>query len=339
MIIEARGLRKTFTARRGRGRTEQVEAVRGVDLEVEAGQIFAVLGPNGAGKTTTIRMLATLIPPTAGTARVAGHDVAREPGKVRRSIGYVGQAGGLDENSPGRAGLVFAGRLGGMSRRQAEARSEELLAAFGLAEFADRPVRTLSGGQKRRFSLAVGLVDRPPLFFLDEPTTGLDPQNRANLWDEVRSLRRQGTSVLLTTHYLEEADALCDRLVIIDHGLVVAEGSPAELKKEVAGDVVTLKLGDSAEDVASGPGGVLSAGGPGVNESARALLSAQPYVREVRTEDETLRAYVDDGEHHLPHLLRALEDGGLAIRSISLDRATLDDVFLRHTGRSLRDAD
>jgi ABC-2 type transport system ATP-binding protein len=320
VIIEAHGLRKTFTAKRGRGKTEQVEAVRGVDLEVEAGEIFAVLGPNGAGKTTTIRMLATLIPPTAGTAVVAGHDVTKEPVKVRENIGYVGQAGGVDENSPGRDGLVLAARLGGMSRKQAEDRSEELLTSFSLSEFADRPIKTLSGGQKRRFALAIGLVNRPPLFFLDEPTTGLDPQNRANLWDEVRSLRKQGTSVLLTTHYLEEADALCDRLVIIDHGLVVAEGRPDDLKKEIAGDVVTLRLGDAA------------------NEPAEALLSAEPYVKEVRTEDETLRVYVDDGEHSLPHLLRALEAGGLGIQSISLDRATLDDVFLRHTGRHLRDA-
>ncbi|MDH2425960.1 ATP-binding cassette domain-containing protein [Sphaerisporangium sp. TRM90804] len=321
MIIEAHGLRKTFTTRRGRGKPEQVEAVRGVDLSVEAGHVFAVLGPNGAGKTTTIRMLATLIPPTAGTARVAGHDVAAEPAEVRRSIGYVGQGGGVDENAPGRAGLVLAGRLGGMTRRRAEERGEELLAAFNLTELAERPIRTLSGGQKRRFALAIGLVNRPPLLFLDEPTSGLDPQNRANLWEEVRSLRGQGTSVLLTTHYLEEADALCDRLVIIDHGLVVAEGAPEELKKQVAGDVVTLRLrhGDA---------------GP-----ARALLSAQPYVREVRAEEETLRVYLDDGEHGLPPLLRALEDGGLPIQSISLDRATLDDVFLRHTGRSLRDAD
>ncbi|GII52175.1 daunorubicin resistance protein DrrA family ABC transporter ATP-binding protein [Planotetraspora thailandica] len=321
MIIEAHGLRKTFTAKRGRGKTEQVEAVRGVDLEVETGQIFAVLGPNGAGKTTTIRMLATLIPPTSGTAKVAGHDITTNPDKVRENIGYVGQAGGVDENSPGRDGMILAARLGGMSRKQAETRTEELLTAFALTEFADRPIRTLSGGQKRRFSLAIGLVNRPPLFFLDEPTTGLDPQNRANLWDEVRALRKQGTSVLLTTHYLEEADALCDRLVIIDHGQVVAEGRPDDLKKEVAGDVITVRVGDDATG------------------EARTLLSAEPYVKEVRPEDEKLRVYVDDGEHNLPHLLRAIEAGGLAIQSIALERATLDDVFLRHTGRSLRDAD
>ncbi|MER5418541.1 ATP-binding cassette domain-containing protein [Streptosporangium roseum] len=318
MIIEAHGLRKTFTAKRGRGKTEQVEAVRGIDLNVGEGEIFAVLGPNGAGKTTTVRMLATFTAPTSGTARVAGHDVVKEAAKVRERIGYVSQAGGVDDNAPGRESLLLSARLAGLSRSQAHTRADELLETFSLSEIADRPVRSLSGGQKRRFALAIGLVNRPPLVFLDEPTTGLDPQNRANLWDEVRSLRDQGTSVLLTTHYLDEADALCDRLVIVDHGLIVAEGTPEELKKEVAGDVVTLRLDDLA--------------------AAGELLNAQPYIKETRPEDDCLRAYLDDGEHNLPALLRALEAGGLAIRSISLDRATLDDVFLRHTGRSLRDA-
>ncbi|ACZ84766.1 ATP-binding cassette domain-containing protein [Streptosporangium roseum] len=318
MIIEAHGLRKTFTAKRGRGKTEEVEAVRGIDLNVGEGEIFAVLGPNGAGKTTTVRMLATFTAPTSGTARVAGHDVVKEAAKVRERIGYVSQAGGVDDNAPGRESLLLSARLAGLSRSQAHTRADELLETFSLTEIADRPVRSLSGGQKRRFALAIGLVNRPPLVFLDEPTTGLDPQNRANLWDEVRSLRDQGTSVLLTTHYLDEADALCDRLVIVDHGLIVAEGTPEELKKEVAGDVVTLRLDDLA--------------------AAGELLNAQPYIKETRPEDDCLRAYLDDGEHNLPALLRALEAGGLAIRSISLDRATLDDVFLRHTGRSLRDA-
>ena len=318
MIIEAHGLRKTFTAKRGRGKTEEVEAVRGIDLVVDEGEVFACLGPNGAGKTTTVRMLATFTAPTSGTARVAGHDVVNEAGKVREKIGYVSQAGGVDDNAPGRESLLLAARITGLSRKQALVRADELLEAFSLTEIANRPAKTLSGGQKRRFALAIGLVNRPPLIFLDEPTTGLDPQNRANLWDEVRALRDQGTSVLLTTHYLDEADALCDRLVIVDHGLIVAEGTPGELKKEVAGDVVTLRIDDQA--------------------AAQELLATQPYIKETQAEGDALRAYLDDGEHNLPALLRALEAGGLAIRSISLDRATLDDVFLRHTGRSLRDA-
>ncbi|SDQ96817.1 ABC-2 type transport system ATP-binding protein [Thermostaphylospora chromogena] len=322
MIIEARGLKKSFTSRAGRGRRgpKIVEAVKGIDLTIREGEIFACLGPNGAGKTTTVRMLATLTVPTEGTATVAGYDIVKEPAKVRRHIGYVGQGGGLDENAPGRAGLMLAARVAGMSRKQAAARTDELLESFNLTEIADRPVRTLSGGQKRRFAIAIGLVNRPPLLFLDEPTTGLDPQNRAHLWDEVRSLRAEGTSVLLTTHYLEEADALCDRLAIIDHGRVVAEGTPDGLKREIGGDVVTLRLEDGDAD------------------AARGLLAAQPYTREVHAEDAVLRAYLDDGDHNLPPLLRALEDKGITIRSISLDRPTLDDVFLRHTGRSLRDA-
>ncbi len=318
MIIEAHDLRKTFTVRRGYGKPEQVEAVRGISLSVGEGEIFACLGPNGAGKTTTVRMLATLITPTSGTARVAGYDVVKEAAKVRERIGYVGQYGGVDEYAPGRVNLVMAGRLAGLSRAQAVARADELMAAFSLTEVADRPVRTLSGGQKRRFALAVGLVHRPPLVFLDEPTTGLDPQNRANLWEEIRALRDQGTSVLLTTHYLDEADALCDRLVIVDHGRIVAEGTPEALKKELAGDVVTLRVDDPT--------------------AGRELLEEQPYVTETQQDGESLRAYLDDGEHNLPALLRALENAGLAIRSISLQRATLDDVFLKHTGRSLRDA-
>ncbi|MEV4093537.1 ATP-binding cassette domain-containing protein [Streptosporangium saharense] len=317
MIIEARGLRKTFT-RRGRGGTERIEAVRGIDLSVAEGEIFAALGPNGAGKTTTVRMLATFTAPTEGTATVAGYDVVRQAAKVRERIGYVGQTGGMDDNAPGLDSLLLAARLAGHSRKQAAVRADELLAAFSLTEIARRPLKTLSGGQKRRFALAVGLVNRPPLVFLDEPTTGLDPQNRANLWQEVRALRDQGTGVLLTTHYLDEADALCDRLVIIDNGQVVAEGTPQGLKKEIAGDVVTLRVDDQA--------------------AALALLAAQPYIKETQERDGALLAYLDDGERNLTGLLRALEGGGLAIRSISLDRATLDDVFLRHTGRSLRDA-
>jgi ABC-2 type transport system ATP-binding protein len=318
MIIEAHDLRKTFVAKRGRGKKEEVEAVRGISLEVEPGEVFAVLGPNGAGKTTTVRMLATFTEPTSGTARVAGFDVVKQAAKVRENIGYVSQAGGIDENAPGIESLLLAARLSGMSRKQAQARADELLAAFSLTEIANRPAKTLSGGQKRRFAIAVGLVTAPPLIFLDEPTTGLDPQNRANLWDEVRKLREQGTSVLLTTHYLDEADALCDRLVIVDHGKIVAEGTPEGLKKEVAGDVVTLRLEDTT--------------------TARELLAAQQYIKDVHAEADILRAYLDDGEHGLPHMLRTLEEHSLRIQSISLDRATLDDVFLKHTGRSLRDA-
>jgi ABC-2 type transport system ATP-binding protein len=335
MIIEARGLRKTFKSRPRRGsRTpEIVEAVKDIDLAVGEGEIFGVLGPNGAGKTTMIRMLATLIVPESGTATVAGHDLVAEPGRIREKIGYVSQAGGVDDSNGPRANLLLAARLNGLGAAEAAARTEEMLAAFDLSAFADRPARTLSGGQKRRVALALGLVHRPPLLFLDEPTTGLDPQNRANLWEQIRDLRGQGTTVLLSTHYLDEADSLCDRLVIVDHGLIVARGAPAELKREVAGDVVTLRLAAGA-DAAGSPAG------------AAELLKARPYVREVRAGDDapgadgdrTLRVYVEDGEHALPDLLRALDSRGLSIESLTLDRATLDDVFLNKTGRFLRDA-
>ncbi|MER6580546.1 ATP-binding cassette domain-containing protein [Nonomuraea sp. NPDC001023] len=312
MIIEARELRKTFTTRSRKG-SQTVEAVRGIDLDVEKGEIFGVLGPNGAGKTTTIRMLATLITPDSGTAVVAGHDLRTEPEGVRRRLGYVSQAGGVEDTTSARAQIMMAAKIHGVADpRQATA---DVLDRFDLADLADRPGRTLSGGQKRRVAIALGLVHAPPLLFLDEPTTGLDPQNRANLWDRIRQLREAGTSVLLSTHYLDEADALCDRLVIVDHGRIVAEGTPGELKREVSGDVVTLRLA----------------------EPERAAEALRPLAREVRLDEDALRVYVDDGEHTLPALLRVLEEQGIGLRSIALDRSTLDDVFLAKTGRSLRD--
>ncbi|MFI7616918.1 ATP-binding cassette domain-containing protein [Nonomuraea terrae] len=313
MIIQAHGLRKTFTTRSRKG-VQTVEAVRGVDLDVDKGEIFGVLGPNGAGKTTTIRMLATLITPDAGTAVIAGHDLLREPAAIRRRLGYVSQAGGVEDTVSARAQIMMAARIHGVAdpgRATAEA-----LDRFGLTELADRPGRTLSGGQKRRVAVAIGLVHGPPLLFLDEPTTGLDPQNRANLWDRIRQLRESGTSVLLSTHYLDEADALCDRLMIVDHGLVVAEGTPAALKREVSGDVITLRT----------------------DQPGRAADTVKALARETRVDDDLLRVYVDDGEHALPGLLRALEEQGVALTSIALDRSTLDDVFLAKTGRTLRDA-
>ena len=313
-IIETHQLRRTF----GSGKNT-VEAVRGVDLRVERGQIFGFLGPNGAGKTTTLRMLATLLAPTSGEARVAGVDLVREPQRVRERIGYVAQGGGTDPTVTGRDELIIQGRLYGMSKRDAHARAIEVLKSLDLDTAADRKTGTYSGGMRRRLDLGLGLVHRPQLLFLDEPTTGLDPQARANLWDEIRQLSADGMTVFMTTHYLEEADILCDRLAIIDHGLIVAEDTPAELKRDVAGEVVTLGVGAAR------------------SAAVQALAGAQSYVREVVVDDGFVRLYVDRGETALPALLRLLDGADLAPTTVALAQASLDDVFLRKTGRTLRD--
>jgi ABC-2 type transport system ATP-binding protein len=318
MIIETKGLRKSFKSRK-----TIVEAVRGVDMQVEAGEIFGFLGPNGAGKTTTLRMLATLLQPDGGQALVAGHDLRREPGKVREEIGYVSQAGGVDEASTGRENLVLQARLYRMSKTAAEQRAAELLKTLELDSFADRLGKTYSGGQRRRLDIALGMVHRPKLLFLDEPTTGLDPQSRARMWDEVRRLRESGTTIFLTTHYLEEADALCDRLAIIDNGQIVAEGTPDALKRQVAGDVVMVGLETHN----------------GALKHAKDLLGTQDFVREIQTEKEHLRLYVERGEQALPSILRVLDGAGLPLQTIALARPSLDDVFLRQTGRSLREVE
>ncbi|HEY3524237.1 MAG TPA: ATP-binding cassette domain-containing protein [Candidatus Limnocylindrales bacterium] len=312
-IIDTHDLRRTFRARGG-----EVEAVRGVDLRVRAGQIFGFLGPNGAGKTTTLRMLATLLVPSAGEATVAGADLRREPATVRERIGYVPQGGSTDPAETGRRELVIQGRLYGMSGHEAADRAGEVLAALDLESAADRPTGTWSGGMRRRLDIGLGIVHRPRLLFLDEPTTGLDPQARARMWDEIRRLRASGTTVFLTTHYLEEADALADRLAIIDHGRIVADGTADELKRQVAGDVVTLGVDGTADAVL-------------------ATVRGQPFVREASADDGVIRLYVDRGDAAVPSLLRLLDGVGLAPQTITLARPSLDDVFLRQTGRSLRE--
>ncbi|MGH7902957.1 MAG: ATP-binding cassette domain-containing protein [Candidatus Dormibacteraceae bacterium] len=312
-MIETRALRRVFKSRQG-----SVEAVAGVDLGVLAGEIFGFLGPNGAGKTTTLRMLATLLPPTSGDATVAGFDLRRQPNRVRERIGYVGQRGGTDPQISGRTELVFQGSLYGMSTAEARSRAAGLLTMLELGDCADRKTSTYSGGQRRRLDIALGLMHGPELLFLDEPTTGLDPQSRAHLWDEVRRLRQIGTTIFLTTHYLEEADALCDRLAIIDHGRIVAEGTPDELKRQIAGDVVTVGVG-------------------GDRQAAFQLLNSQAFVREASIEEDAVRLYVERGESAMPAILRLLDGAGLELTTISFTRPSLDDVFLRQTGRSLRE--
>jgi len=313
-LIETHDLRKTFKSHKG-----AVEAVAGVDLDVKKGEIFGFLGPNGAGKTTTLRMLSTLLPPTSGEATVAGFDLLHHPGKVRYEIGYVSQEGSSAPEVPGRTELVMQGRLYGMTKARAEQRATELITALELADCADRATKTYSGGQKRRLDIGIGLMHLPQLLFLDEPTTGLDPQSRARMWEEVRKLRDTGTTVFLTTHYLEEADALCDRIAIIDHGKIVSLGTPDELKRQVAGDVVVVGTDNASDRVLQ-------------------LLRGQSFVREATAGDGLVRLYVDRGETAMPQILRVLDAEGIVLASLSLHRPSLDDVFLRQTGRSLRDA-
>jgi ABC-2 type transport system ATP-binding protein len=316
-VIVARGLRKSFKAR-----GQVIEAVRGVDFSVGQGEIFGLLGPNGAGKTTTMRMMTTLLPVDAGEALVAGLDVKRHPAQVRERIGYVSQLGGADELATGRENLVLQGRLYGLGRHQAEANVEEVMGVLDLAEIADRRAKTYSGGQRRRLDLALGIVHAPEVLFLDEPSTGLDPQNRANLWEHVRRLRQRGTTIFLTTHYLDEADALCDRVMIVDHGQVVAAGTPRELKRQVSGDRVVL---------------VLKAGADA--HAALARIGTLEFVREASLQEQSLQLYVEDGTRALPEIIRHLDAGGVGIGSINLSEPSLDDVFLAKTGRSLRDGD
>jgi len=308
-MIEARGLARNFKTRGG-----QVEAVRGIDLDVAEGEIVGFLGPNGAGKTTTLRMLTTLIAPTAGTARVAGRDLLRQPVEVRRRIGYVAQGGCTDPEARVGEELVDHGRLYGMAAADAAARGERLLAGLDLEGVWQRQTKTLSGGQRRRLDIAMGLIHSPGLVFLDEPTSGLDPQARANLWQHVRGLRdERGATVFLTTHYLEEADALCDRILVIDHGRIVAAGAPEELKRQISGDTVELTLGDSEEAAA-----------------AAALLAGQ-------VDGALVRLQLPSAVDGLPGVFRALDEAGLAAIGVAVHRPTLDDVFLSLTGHALRD--
>jgi ABC-2 type transport system ATP-binding protein len=311
-IIEASGLARTFTSRR-----RKVEAVRGVDLTVGSGEIVGFLGPNGAGKTTTLRMLTTLLRPTAGTATVAGCDLLRDPLGVRHVADPVPQA--IGATAGGTEELSIQARAYRLSAAQAADRTRLLTEQLDLTGLETRLCKTLSGGQRRRLEIALGLIHSPAVVFLDEPTTGLDPQSRSNLWDHISDLREKlGTTIFLTTHYLEEADVLCDRVLVIDHGKIIAEGVPDDLKRQISGDVVTLAV----------------AGDPG---EAETVLAGHPGVREVSLDGKAIRMTVEHGEEALPAMLRALDAQGITLESIQLARPTLDDVFLTLTGRSLRD--
>ncbi len=300
-----------------------VRAVDGVSFTVGRGEIFGLLGPNGAGKSTTVRMLATLTRPDRGRALVAGHDVVREAAAVRRTIGYVSQRSGVDREATGRENLVLQGHLYHMDARRLGRRADELLAAFGLTHAQGRTARGYSGGMQRRLDIAMGLVHAPTVLFLDEPTTGLDPESRSALWRDLVRLRDEtGLSILLTTHYLEEADALAERVAIVDHGRIVAEGTPTELKGELRGDSVDLDLGDPAQVARAAP---IAARVAGVVESM--------------AQGARLHIVADDGPRALPLLVTALQDAGIAVRAANVARPSLDEVYLHHTGRAFAQAD
>lgn len=320
-MIEARGLVQVFRTKQGRTKTE-VRAVDGVDLDVAEGEVVGFLGPNGAGKTTTLRMLTTLLKPTSGTARVAGYDVVTQSADVRRSIGYVSQAGGVSSYARAGEEVMDHGRLYGRTQAQVEKRGKELFEQLQLDGLWERTARTMSGGQKRRLDIAMGLIHDPTLIFLDEPTTGLDPQARANLWGHIGDLReKHGATICLTTHYLDEADALSDRIVIIDRGRIVASDTPDNLKAAVAGDLVALEVDDDAH----------------VAEAARRLGSATQGDVDVRGRQVSGR--VPRAGRVVPGLLRDLDHAGITLDALEIQRPTLDDVFLTLTGRSLRDAE
>jgi ABC-2 type transport system ATP-binding protein len=307
--IEAVDLKKAYG--------EGVQALDGLSFAVPAGTVFGLLGPNGAGKSTTVKVLTTLAHPDGGSARVAGFDVLAEPARVREAIGVVSQAGGLDQEATGRENLRLQGQVFGMGGKGLETRIDELLAQFGLADAGDRLVREYSGGMRRRLDVAQALVHKPQVLFLDEPTTGLDPEVRAEMWEEIARLAGEGLTVLLTTHYLEEADRLATQLAIVDKGRVVAEGSPDELKRELRGDAIHVELDGDADEAA-----------------VRTALERIDGVSEVLIDERLIHARAEDGARTVPAVLAALEGAALEVGSVTVARPSLDDVYLRFAGRT-----
>jgi ABC-2 type transport system ATP-binding protein len=318
--IEARQLVKTYAVR---GRKHGIRALDGLDITVPRGMIYGLLGPNGAGKTTTVKILTSLARPDEGTARVEGIDVLARPGQVRHIIGVVAQRSGADPTATGRENLILQGRLYGLRGDSVRARADELLGHFGLTEAAGRLVKTYSGGMQRRLDVALGLMHRPTVLFLDEPTTGLDPESRAAMWQEIARLVKgageaggESLTVLLTTHYLEEADRLASRLAIVDRGRVVTSGTPDELKGELRGDAVHVELPADADA-----------------SLVRRVLAALPEVRDVVIAGRDVSARSDDGAAAVPVVLAELHRAGVNAASVAVARPSLDDVYLRHTGR------
>ena len=315
IAIEVRGLVKTYGG--------SVRALDGLSFRVEAGTVFGLLGPNGAGKSTTVKILTTLSRPDGGAACVAGFDVLKSPGRVRLAIGCVAQRPGVDTEATGRENLVLQGRVYGLSGPELRRRVFGLLERFGLSEAADRVARTYSGGMQRKLDVAMGLIHRPEVLFLDEPTAGLDPEARADMWKEITRLAHdEGITILLTTHYLEEADRLAQQLAIVDRGKIVAEGSPEELKRGLRGDTIHFELARSEEI-----------------EQAHDVLARMEELRELVKEARWLHARADHGASTVPVALAALESQGVKVASVTVARPSLDDVYLRYAGRAFREAD
>jgi len=303
------------------------KAVAGIDFRVRRGEFVGFLGPNGAGKSTTLKIVATLLKKTSGQVMVAGHDIDVDPTAVRRSIGFAMQEVGLDDLSPGREFLVTQGLLYGLTRKEAKARADELLELVGLTNVANRKVSTYSGGMRRRIDLVGALMHQPPLVILDEPTSGLDPQSRIAIWDYLRELNGLGVTIFLTTQIMEEADTLCDRIAIMDQGTIVAEGTPEDLKYDVGGDVISVTVASAGlED------GVQAG-------KAEALARERRFVQSVSLSGDCLTVTVDDGGRAVPDLLTLFIDNAIGVTNLSVESPTLDDVFLKHTGRKIRESD
>jgi ABC-2 type transport system ATP-binding protein len=312
--IEAAGLRKHYPP--------DVQALDGLDLAVEEGTIFALLGPNGAGKSTTVKILTTLTRADSGEARVAGYDVVAQPERVRRTIGVVGQKHGFDPEATGRENLELQGAIYDLPGADVKRRSAELFERFNLTAATGRPVKTYSGGMQRRLDIAMGLINRPEALFLDEPTTGLDPEARVDMWQEIERLARdERMTILLTTHYLEEADELAAQVAIVDRGRIVANGTPETLKNELEGDTLQFELAEPA------------------GAAVLTTLESVEGVSEVTLEGRQVRARAKNGATAMPPALAALEAAGHPVASATMARPSLDEVYLRHTGRSFREAE
>ncbi len=325
--VRAENLRKAYPGRRG---APAVTALDGLSFAVPDGTVFGLLGPNGAGKSTTVKILTTLSRADSGTATVAGLDVAREPDAVRRAVGYVAQKPVTDPMDTGRENLVLAGRLQGLGRREARARADELLERFGLAAAANRLVKTYSGGMARKLDVALGIVHRPQILFLDEPTTGLDPEARAEMWAEIeRMTGDERMTVLLTTHYLEEADRLAARVAIVDRGSVVVEGTPSELKDGMHGDTVVVELGAAVTAASQDDGTTATC-------ARLTRVVGEAGLADVVVDGAQVRGRAESGSAALPAVLAALESAGITVASATVARPSLDDVYLRYTGRTYR---